>query len=129
MGRPSLAVREVCGAQAQQQEGPIGLADFPKAVGHGTFGLGWLLTSQKKCVAPRAVSSRQNLSVGFGVQVPDAFNNAKVAVKIQQMSRGCCPEKKSSRQLQAPAAMATTRTAEATRRPLILANLSRIVQL
>ena len=47
-------------------------------MGHGSFGLGWLLTSQKKCVAPRAISSRQNLLVGFGVQVPDAFNNATV---------------------------------------------------
>ena len=91
----------------------------PKTMGHGTFGLGWLLTHQKKCVAPRAVSSRQNLFVGCVAQDPEAFNNAKVAFKIQQMSRACCPEKKK----------AATRAAEATRRPMILADLSRIVQL
>ena len=84
----------------------------PKTMGHGTLGLGWLLTRQKKCVAPRAVSSRQNLFVGCVAQDPEAFNNAKVAFKIQQMSRGCCPERQTSRQLQAPAAMAATRTAE-----------------
>ena len=89
--------------------------------------LGMAADKSKKCVAPRTVSNRQNLSVGFGVQVPDAFNNAKVDLKIQHMSRGCCPEKKSSRQLQAPAAMAATRTAEAARRPMIPANLSRTV--
>ena len=81
-----MVVREVFGAQAQPEEGPIGLVDFPKVLGHGTFGLGWLLTSRKKSPDPRGVSSRQNLSVGFGVKVPDALNNAKVALRS-----GRCP--------------------------------------
>ena len=61
---------------------------LPKRWATAPSALGWRLTSQKKCVVRRTLSSRQNLFVGCGVQVPDAFNNANVALKIQQMSRG-----------------------------------------